>query len=150
MKYLVFAAALLTGTAAVASAQSTPDTTDALSATFRLAAVSGTKLPIVYTGNDAGRVDIVAGTLTLRLDHSYAQRETRKSFPSDDAVRLLHQKSVTNSYSREEGTYEVADTLITFTPYTTTAEDPAQYNGVIRAGAVRFTSDYIVYEYRKQ
>jgi len=118
-----------------------------VSRTCQLVSVDGSKLPTVVVGNGAGRVDIVAGSITLAMDGSYTQRETRRSIPSDDAVRILDQHSESNSYTREAGTYSVLDTVITFTPFSTTASDDSPHSGTIRGCVIRLRSDDRVYEY---
>ncbi|HEY5085774.1 MAG TPA: hypothetical protein VII66_00310 [Gemmatimonadaceae bacterium] len=117
--------------------------------TFNLVSVTGAALPAAVTENDAGRVDIIEGSLTLRSDGSYAQRETRRFFPSDEAARVLGQKARSNAYTREAGTYIVRDTLLILTPYADSVGWEVPYLGSIRGGAVLFSSDGNDYAYRK-
>ena len=118
--------------------------------TYRLVSISGDSLPVVVAGNSAGRVDIVSGSLILRSDGSYTQRESRRSFPSAEAERILGQRPASNTYTREAGTYLVRDTLIILTPYADTTADEVPYVGSIHGRIVEFESDGSFYVYRQQ
>jgi len=103
----------------------------AIAGVYPLATLNGQTVPFVFFQNEAGRVRVLAGSLSLRSDRSYTQTMNVEStfFFAPELSR--------NNTNTENGTYIVEGTTIVFNM----ANGPSYQGAIVPGRSVTYVFD---------